>query len=99
MGKVKEVLDDIYYTMTLLEPLDIYVDTFKVLEASKKATIPEQIMAVASALLVLLDKYQLDYSQVLQEAHRVTFSGDFNNMTRLFKKLDNSISKTIHIEV
>ena len=99
MGRVKEILDDIYATITLLEPLDIYVNVFQVLEASKKTTVPEQIMAVASALLVLLDKYQLDYSQVLQEAHRLTFSGDFNNMTELFKKLDNSISKHIRIEV
>lgn len=87
MGKFKELQNQIYQEITLSEPLDSYLATFNVINSNKRQQIAQQILGTAAALICLLDKYNLETSQILSEAHRLVFSGDSGNMHRLFKKL------------
>lgn len=87
MGRVKELQDAIYQEITLAEPLDIFLGVFNAINANKRLSISTQILSLAAALICLLDKWNLDSSQVMSEAHRLVFSGNYGNMHSLFTGL------------
>ena len=87
MGKVKELQDAIYQEITLSEPLDSFLATFNVINANQRQPVSQQILGTAAALICLLDKWNLEVSQIMSEAHRLVFSGNYGNMHSIFKSL------------
>lgn len=59
--------------------------SLKVMKAIQNDSIENQILGVASLLLVFLDRYGLSHIDVLGMADAVVHSGDNNNMLPEFK--------------
>lgn len=59
----------------------------EVMQRLKCYSLQEQLLTLASALLVLNDNYQLEMTNVLSSAHNLVYSGKYGNMHEVFKKL------------
>lgn len=58
-----------------------------ILRYMKLHTPQEQLLTLASAMIVLCDNYQLDTTNVMSAAHNLVYSGEYTNMHEAFSKL------------
>lgn len=93
MGKVKDKAYEIEQLMTVAEPLEVVGDTFQAIVSVYRMTPARQLLALATALQLALDCYQVNDTHTLSTAHRLIFSGDCGNMTETYKKLRNILGE------
>lgn len=72
--------------------------SLKVMSAIKNEDVENQVLGIAAALLTVLDRYGLNYIDVLGEADSIVFSGENNNMISEFKELQGMMKTKKEIE-
>lgn len=91
MKKYKREARDIENMMVTVEGLEVLPATLRSLLSVYKTSPVTQLLGLALALLICVDKYQVEANYVLSEAHRVLFSGEFGNMTESFKQAQEKL--------
>lgn len=93
MKKYKRDAKDIENMMVVAEPLDMLQSTMRSVLSVYKLLPAKQLLALSIAFLICVNKYQVEANYVLSEAHRLLFSGDFGNMTEIFKQVQEKLLK------
>lgn len=52
--------------------------------------VPKQILGLAATLICMLQKYDMNYIDVLSIAENIVFSDSYNNMQPVFQKIMNT---------
>lgn len=93
MKKFKRDARDIENMMVVAEPLDMLPSVMRSVLSIYKLLPAKQLLALSIAFLICVDKYQVEANYVLSEAHRILFSGEFGNMTAIFKDVQKKLLK------
>lgn len=85
--QTKSNTSDLIYSLMIqsINYKPIFQTSLKVMKAIQNDSVENQILGLASLLLVFLDRYGLSYIDVLGTADAVVHSGDNNNILPEFK--------------
>ena len=87
MKQKNNLADTIYSLMLMADAEAVSQTSLKVMNVLENSGVQLQILGIATALLTILDRYGLNYTDVLGMAECIVFSGRNNNMLQGFKEL------------
>jgi DNA polymerase III psi subunit len=91
--ELKRQGDYIYYNMLMSNPDTISTIVTRILTDMNKEKIYNQILALTSALICMLDKYGLDHVDVLSITDAIVNSGENNNTSEQFQHIKDNVIK------
>lgn len=87
MVKQSSTADLIHSLMLTTDSKAVSQASLKVMKVLINDGVELQILGIAAALLTILDRYGLNYIDVLGMADSIVFSGENNNMLPAFKEI------------